>query len=381
MRLLSLTYSEFENTPQYWSLDKITLGPKNLIVGKNSTGKSRTLNVVAALANTLSGPRLMPPSGLYRGEWRGDDKSYLYSYHIVDSQVVSEQLVIDEVLMLDRGVGGFGTIYAEKINDGQMIEFQTPTNEFAITKRRDAIQHSFIEPLYQWAAAFRYYHFGAALGKDQISVVSPNPPALDEKDENAVVGVFRAGVKEFGLAYVDSIVDDMNDIGFNIEMVRAGAPITVRFDNPAAEFLAMQVKERDVFGYVDQISMSQGMYRVLALLVHVNYLQLKGTSTCVVIDDIGEGLDYERSCGLINVLRNKASSYGLQIIMSTNDRFVMNEVPLEEWTVLHRKGHQVGVFNHLNSAEKFDDFRFTGLSNFSFFEMDFLESDQVEDEK
>lgn len=378
MRLLSITYSEFENTPRYWSLAEVTLGSKNLIVGKNSTGKSRTLNVIFALANTLSGPRPMPASGTYQGTWDDNGKSYFYSYQIEYSQVIHERLVIDSIVMLERGAGGFGKIYAEKINGGQLIDFQTPTNEFAITKRRDAIQHSFIEPLYQWAAAARYYHFGSVLGKDLIAVIAQNTPAVDERDENQVVGVYRAGFKEFGHSYVNSIVDDMNDIGFDVEMVATGAPITVTFENAGAEFLAMQIKERAVSGFVDQLSMSQGMYRVLALLVHVNYLQMKGTSTCVIVDDIGEGLDYERSCGLINVLRAKASMYGLQIIMSTNDRFVMNEVPLEEWTVLHRQGHEVSVYNHSNSAEKFDEFRFTGLSNFSFFEMDFLESESVE---
>ena len=55
--------------------------------------------------------------------------------------------------------------------------------------------------------------------------------------------------------------------------------------------------------------------------------------------------------------------------MSTNDKFVMNHVPLDEWTVLHRSGSVVHVRNHENSQAAFDDFKFTGLSNFSFFEM------------
>lgn len=58
--------------------------------------------------------------------------------------------------------------------------------------------------------------------------------------------------------------------------------------------------------------------------------------------------------------------------MSTNDRFVMNSVPLEEWSVLRREGGKVTVHNYSNSRETFDDFKFTGLSNFSFLELDFL---------
>lgn len=57
---------------------------------------------------------------------------------------------------------------------------------------------------------------------------------------------------------------------------------------------------------------------------------------CIVIDDIGERLDYERSCALIELLMSKATTQQVQLIMTTNDRFVMNKVPLEAWTVLHR---------------------------------------------
>ena len=91
-----------------------------------------------------------------------------------------------------------------------------------------------------------------------------------------------------------------------------------------------------------------------------------------MIDDIGEGLDFERSCCLINVLREKAIKSAMQLILSTNDRFVMNQVPLEEWSVLQRDGSHVKVRNFENSRDIFEEFKFTGLSNFSFLEMDFI---------
>ena len=97
--------------------------------------------------------------------------------------------------------------------------------------------------------------------------------------------------------------------------------------------------------------------------------------TCFLIDDIGEGLDYERSCELIDLLIEKAKSHFVQLIMTTNDRFVMNRVPLEMWTVLNRTGSIVKGYNIHNSAEKFDKFRFTGMSNFDLFATDYLFTD------
>ena len=98
--------------------------------------------------------------------------------------------------------------------------------------------------------------------------------------------------------------------------------------------------------------------------------------SCFIIDDIGEGLDYERSCSLIELLIEKSEGNHFQLILSTNDRFVMNTVPLEMWTVLKRDGCVVRGFNVLNSKSKFDEFRFTGLSNFDLFSMDYLFTDK-----
>ncbi len=116
--------------------------------------------------------------------------------------------------------------------------------------------------------------------------------------------------------------------------------------------------------------MSQGMWRVLSLLVHVNYSRLANPGACVIIDDIGEGLDFDRSCRLIDLLRRKANQSEIQLVMSTNDKFVMNQVPLEEWSVLQRTRNHVSVKNYQNARAEFESFKFTGLSNFSFLEFD-----------
>ena len=118
--------------------------------------------------------------------------------------------------------------------------------------------------------------------------------------------------------------------------------------------------------------MSQGMFRALSILVQINYFQMANKSTCILIDDIGEGLDFDRSCRLIDLLREKAERSSVQLILSTNDRFVMNRVPLEEWSFLQRQGGHVRVRNYENSRSLFEEFKFTGLSNFSFLEMDFV---------
>jgi hypothetical protein len=84
---------------------------------------------------------------------------------------------------------------------------------------------------------------------------------------------------------------------------------------------------------------------------------------------------------LIKVLIGKAQNGGVQLLMSTNDRFVMNTVPLEMWAVLRREKSVVRVFNYENSKRLFDEFSYTGLNNFDFLATDFIGSGGLRDEE
>jgi hypothetical protein len=89
-----------------------------------------------------------------------------------------------------------------------------------------------------------------------------------------------------------------------------------------------------------------------------------------------EGLDFARSDALIKTIISKAEKTQMQLLMASNDRFVMNGVPLKYWTVLDREGSIVHVYNESNSREVFESFKFTGLNNFDFLATDFIHSQE-----
>ena len=122
--------------------------------------------------------------------------------------------------------------------------------------------------------------------------------------------------------------------------------------------------------------MSAGMFRVLSLLIQIKVAKLIMSPSLIMIDDIGEGLDYSRSTQLIKLLMEETKNSPVQLIMSTNDRFIMNIVPIEFWALIKRTGSTCKVFNHINSKQIFEDFKFTGLSNFDFFSRDFLDHEK-----
>ena len=373
VRLKSVTYSERLGHPKEWTMDGLTLYPINLVVGKNATGKTRTLNLISTLAKMLDAePKYRPLNAGYDVVFDSDGKILRYVLLVDNGKVTREELYVQGEPLLVRRQGGEGEILA--IEEHRKIRFKPPENELAVVARRDSLQHPFLEPLHEWAHGLRHYTFGTQLGKDHVALSIKGDPEADDRNSDQVVAIFRRATREFGPKFVQAVQRDMNELHYELQGVEMLAPesiVLVRGGVPT-EVLAIGVRERGVNGVVDQGEMSQGMFRALSILIQVNYSQMARRANCILIDDIGEGLDFDRSALLIDLLRSKAKESSFQLIMSTNDQFVMNNVPLEEWSMLQRVGSHIHVRNHENAKEAFEYFRFVGMSNFSFFEMDFV---------
>src|SRR5262249_11144291 len=146
----------------------------------------------------------------------------------------------------------------------------------------------------------------------------------------------------FGERYTGAVKEDFEAIGYPIDKIDIGTPRSIKFQQAMpGEITAMYVKETDLPGITDQHAMSNGMFRALSIIIQINYAVLADKPSCILIDDIGEGLDFDRSCSLIDVLISKAENSSVQLLMATNDRFVMNQVPLEYWSILDRQANHV----------------------------------------
>jgi len=384
MRLKSLEYVEHAGESQEWTLTGLTLGDINLLVGKNASGKSRILNIIHHLSESIAGVLVQTPSGMVEQRQLFNGKSHLvfdndgerleYQLEVQDGKVIQESFKKNGEPLLERSTGGKGFIWA--IREEKRIEFQTPDDQLAVVTRRDSIQHIYFEPLHQWAKSLYHYAFSSLLGKDSIFVFfksnDQKADILNAKDTSQVVAIFRQGKENFGEQYIEAVKKDFETIGYPIDKIDIGAPQSFKIRQMPGEVSVMYVKETDLPGITDQQAMSNGMFRALSIIIQVNYAVLADTPSCILIDDIGEGLDFERSCDLIDILISKAQNSSVQLLMATNDRFVMNRVPLETWSILDRQANHVFVRNYLNSKGIFDSFKFTGLNNFDFLAFDYL---------
>jgi energy-coupling factor transporter ATP-binding protein EcfA2 len=375
MQLKEIEYKEFEGDKKEWTLEPTSLGQINLIVGKNASGKTRILNVMSGLARLIAGKQqVLFVSGDSRATLvTPNGKSFVYELSMQNNLVNREYLRCGNIQYLTREGSGPGKIRTEP--KGEMVDFQIKPNQLAIFSKRDSLQYPFLEEIAAWAEGIEVYEFATLFGPNSIG----NPGlmvSMDQiKDSEKALGrdfaqremlqlLVAAAINKFGDSFKKSILSDMNNVGYDLEDIGVGVLSNVKIiPSP----VGVWVKERDLQCNTEQNQMSFGMFRALSAVIRMTLPQFTNAPSAVFLDDVGEGLDFERSVGLIKTLIEKAEKGGFQLFMTSNDRFVMNEVPLKYWTVVIRIGSLVKVKNYENSRDEFEKFEKLGLNNFDYF--------------
>jgi predicted ATPase len=376
MRLYSIEYSEFKEESFKWSISDLTFININLLVGKNATGKSRVLRLINALSKLITG-NLLPPNVL-TGHFKivlQDDSinptkpNLTYEVEIYQSKVVKELLEIGDVVKLNRAADERGELWFDELN--RPVNIQVPGNSLAVAARRDPKQHKFFEDLHDWANSVNFMEFSnkdqsnATILDKNIKLSSLSKQLMQEH----IPLIVKFGKENYGRDLVSPVVSDMRKIGYEITDfgLMPAQGVVSSFVNNMNTAQLIYVQEKGIDKKLGQNEMSAGMYRALVTLIQLHVIQLQKKPSCVLIDDIGEGLDFDRANKLISVIIEQFENGHSQIIMTTNDRFIMNKVPLEYWCILERQTGKVNVFNIRNSFETFNDFEEYGFSNFEFF--------------
>lgn len=368
MLLKSLSYIRNAGTPSEWKIqgspitdEPLLFGSINLVIGQNATGKSNTLAALRDLADLVSGVRkiegLLYKTFNYDVVFENEGSPIRYCLVVKNGEVIDERLAVGDVERFNR---------KEKFmfyeQQGENLAFETSPEELGVT-RIDSKQQSYMVPLYLWGRNLSHYEFGGNLGKNMIVrdlAVAVNE-SIKPRDTEKVSAFFAKALQQFA-NIKDVVINDMAEIGYKLTDIKS-SPLK----NIPINGYGIAVKEDSLEEYTDQQEMSQGMFRALSIIIQIEYSLLANMPSCILIDDIGEGLDYERSQKLINLIMKKASNNGLQVIMTSNDRFVMNNIPLQYWHVINRSGNRSVFYNMQNSKQVFNDFSYTGLNNFDFF--------------
>lgn len=360
MIITKLNYHENVGKDTYWEIKDLNFSGLNLVIGLNATGKTRLVNLISNFAKIISKKRRFSCDGSWDLEFqKNKNVKYKYKLEIINGEIVFEELKKGIKTLLKRKQEK-GEIYSYASK--KMMEINPPKTELTLNVRRDVKEFPFLEDLFEWADNFLGYKFTSVRPDEVLVPVSSSPQKEILENLGTTPYLLKKALNDKKI--INSIINDFKSIGYPLQKVNVKSTILPGFPNPA---LLVSVKENDLKCEVDQTGMSQGMYRAFSLVVIIQHLLTIKKKCTVVIDNLGEGLDFQRSSGLTKILVKKLENRDIQLIMTSNDRFLINTVNLKYLNLLEREGHTVKAYNYQNSKKIFDEFKYSGLNNFDLF--------------
>lgn len=347
MILKSFKYSTHD-----WSIDSLTVGKTNLIVGKNATGKTRTMYALSRTLRIISQTAEIENDDNFTAGLLFEDngREIILIIRIIDRKIENEILIIDGEEIIKRDTKS-ASIRGEIANP--------PTNALLLHVRRDINEFPDIENIIDWASR--------AIGRSFIETDTPNDEQLCEL------------VESFSDAMRQNVVSMANEVGFPITEVdtfrntlRSALKKGAKVPNGLEKMQFLVFKEKNVPPYLAYSELSEGMRRTVLLLILIEHFVNNSEGAFLAIDDLGEGLDYTRATKVGRLLFDTCREHGIQLVAASNEEFMMNIVDIDCWNILVRHGQTVKSFTKDDAPELFEEFRFSGLDNFDFFTSDRL---------
>lgn len=358
MRLKALSYRENYSKTNLnpWELEDLSLGERILIVGRNATGKSRIINIIHNLARLVQSQQVV-----FNGEWSASfnneqNQELKFLVQCEDGKVTAEKISVDGVDKLERNLHS-SKIYSEANSRWQ--EISPPNDRLILHVRRDQNEFPFLEDLVSWASGVR--GFGFANTSPTLIEIPGNPFHLTSL--NAV----PSALDKLSESQLKKVLKQLEAMGYVIENAS-----TSLIEGLPPHLKMVYLKEQGISYPLKQFEISQGMFRAFALLTIIEFLRYEGGVKSILVDDFGEGLDFERSKKLAEIVFEDVRESKIQLVVTSNDSFLMNAVPLTDLTICYRSNHKVKCLNYSTSKEKFDEWKQLGLNNFDLFTSNFL---------
>ncbi len=356
MKITRLSYEDSN-----WQVKGLELEDINLIVGKNSVGKSRSIMTIDLLVRLLTQKRNMNWGAKWELQFESQSGSkieYSFTSNVRDGGRVSHEEIIKDGKSLLHRNSRTGSIQLYNYESRGVETAYPPQNKLSVHALRDRIRYPYIEEIAEWAENSFGFKFG--------NITADNAAYPQEYGILASINDIPYLFHDLSPSSKAKVVQTFNAIGYSI--------VDIQFHESSTSYLS--VKELGLDKRHPHYRLSQGMFRSLALIIYLEYLETHKRVSTLIIDDLCEGLDYERATKLGKLVFERCKASGMQLVATSNDSFLMDVIDLEHWNLLKRDGKSVTALNERNAPGLFARFKFTGLSNFDFFASDFAKQQQ-----
>lgn len=342
----------FKYSTHFWSLDHLSLNQCNLIVGKNASGKSRTLDALQLVKSWIGLHNYVSADEDFETQLVFEDDNDRIELHLTigGDQIIAERLIVNGRDLIVR------TLDEAYIDS---VKANPPTGMLLMHVNRDTSKYPIFEKIISWARTTITQSF---IRRD----TDTNEELYD------IVATFTPEMKS-------RVVRMMNRVGF--PLVEIDTFSNIFFPQKEAHktgmsdfdrFKILSVIEQDIESSMWLSDLSNGMYRTLSLFIRLEQMTSLHHPALIAIDDLGEGLDYSRASEVGKLLFEICRENGIQVIATSNEEFMMNIVNISDWNILVREGPTVRSVNARQYPDEFRKFKYSGLDNFDFFTSDFL---------
>jgi predicted ATPase len=344
MKLLSIEFSDYS-----WVLNKVSFSNLNLIAGKNAVGKSKTLDAIIQFVKFLNGDVTSTiPAHRSKVEFLANDGALLsYAYEYQDNVIEEETL--------HKGADRIISRNKEHAFIGETEVFP-PANKLCVQSQRDTKNYPEFEAIIQWAEKLKGFSFSELSSSKNYLVPSMLNEQISFSDLYEKIDALE-DKKNF-------VIEKMAEMEYEIESIN---PFKI-----SDKYSIVLIKERGVNSPLFSSLMSNGMLRVFYIFSYIAYLSTEQGARTLLIDDLGEGLDFSRSKKLSKILFDYCEDHDIQLIVTSNDSFLMNAVSLDHWVILQREGEQTSAISKYTHPEMFTRFKKMGLNNFDILSTDFI---------
>ena len=328
-----------------WQIEKLSLNQQNLVVGMNAVGKSRTIAAIGRVIRFIKGETEASAEDFSCTLLLENDGKLEYSFEISGGFVLAEILKKDGANIIRRDQ------FSAKIFDEQI---SPPSNKLVIQVRRDTMRYPEIEEIIQWTEHTSVFIFSNI-------TTSPNSLSPYAISSEPLLPIMYGNISE---NLREKMLTCMRDMGYQIDRI-----VEYKRDNGTK---MLHIYESGIAIPMTPFDLSNGMFRVFCVLLYMFYCSTLADAKFLMIGDLGEGLDYMRSTKLGIIIFDYSRENNIQLIVTSNDSFLMDAIDLQFWNILQRKGNRVIGLNRQTHFTLFEKFARTGLNNFDLLSSNFI---------
>ncbi len=335
-----------------FNFDSLNLKNNNLIVGRNAIGKTRVINALHHIGQIILGKVDLQTHLSFTLEFNTKEgMALLYQLHWNESRL-EEKLWLGKQQLIERTQSN-AFIYNHLTQNKE--EIFPPETKIILQSTRDLKKYPWIEKIQLFIQNSQGIRFGN---------ITPQTGAVE-------AGIIHTHAK---IAWMYQKLKPPMQEKVLMQMQKLQFAVNAISYNEWTDTLMIEDKNQDQKRVqIPLFKLSQGMHRSLSTLILLAYLTQENKIQLLIVDDLGEGLDYMRATQLGKILIDTCNSHHVQFICTSNDYFLMDVFDLENLTVLADYTEQgLKIVNQTHYPELYERFTTCGLSNFDFFSSDFI---------